>query len=269
MTTDFATDTGCPEPHLRRIADAGFSHVHWCHQWSTDFVYSEPEVHQIAHWLREFGLGVTDVHASSGREKAWGSEREYERLAGVELVKNRIDMAAALGSDVIIMHLPAEPEEAPAREAYWSRMSRSLDALEPHAIVRGVRIALENLSPQRSFDTIQQALSHYGPEYLGLCYDAGHGHLSGQGPERLERLSDRLISMHLHDNDGSGDQHKLLFSGSVDWAALARIIARSSYGKWISMETTLGNTGITDEADFLRQAFETGTRFAEMVEEAR
>ena len=269
MTTDYAADTGCPEPYLRRIAEAGFTHVHWCHHWNTDFVYSPPEVDQIAAWLREFGLGVTDIHASAGREKAWCSEPEYERLAGVELVRNRLDMAARLGSDVIIMHLPAQPADEEPKAAYWARLRRSLDDLKPPACDSRVRIALENLSPTESFDTIEEVLSQYGPEYVGLCYDSGHGNISGHGLNRLERLKDRLISLHLHDNDASGDQHKLLFSGTVDWPRLAGIVARSSYTKWVSMETTMGNTGIADETEFLARALETGTAFARMIDERR
>jgi hypothetical protein len=34
ITSDYAKSTGCPEPHLRQIAEAGFSHVHWCHHWN-------------------------------------------------------------------------------------------------------------------------------------------------------------------------------------------------------------------------------------------
>jgi hypothetical protein len=28
--------------------------VHWCHQWDTDFLYSEWEIRQIGQWLDEF-----------------------------------------------------------------------------------------------------------------------------------------------------------------------------------------------------------------------
>ena len=266
MTTDYATGTGCPEPYLRRIAEAGFTHVHWCHQWDTDFVYQAPEVEQIAAWLGEFGLGLTDLHGSAGREKGWCSEREYERLAGLELVTNRIDMAARLGSDVVTMHLPGEPLEADARPAYWARVQHALDGLEPPARARGVRIALENLGDPRSFDTIAEVFARYGPETVGLCYDSGHGNISGNGLDRLEGMRDRLISLHLHDNDASGDQHKLLFSGTVDWKRLAAIIARSSYGKWVSMETTMRNAGIEAETEFLAQARDTGLAFARMIE---
>ncbi|MCX7935928.1 MAG: hypothetical protein N3A66_11800, partial [Planctomycetota bacterium] len=56
MTSDYAQSTGDPSPYLRRIAAAGFSHVHWCHHWNTDFLYARCEIEQIASWLKDFGL---------------------------------------------------------------------------------------------------------------------------------------------------------------------------------------------------------------------
>ncbi|OPY68015.1 MAG: hypothetical protein A4E63_02134 [Syntrophorhabdus sp. PtaU1.Bin050] len=72
VTTDYTRDTGDPSPYLRRIADAGFSHIHWCHRWCTDFMYSKSEIDQIKRWLREYGLQVLDLHATAGRKKNWG-----------------------------------------------------------------------------------------------------------------------------------------------------------------------------------------------------
>ena len=48
MTPDYVRSSGDPAPYLRRIADAGFSHVHWCHQWNTDFLYAACEVERGA-----------------------------------------------------------------------------------------------------------------------------------------------------------------------------------------------------------------------------
>jgi len=265
MTSDYVTDTGCPEPYLRRIAEAGFSHVHWCHQWNTDFLYADCEVEQIAAWLRDFGLKLTDLHASAGVEKSWGSPREYERRAGVELVVNRMDMARRLGSDVIIMHLAARPKDDEPPAARRDALRRSLEELRPHARRCGVRIAIEN----GDFDAIERLLGEYEPEFLGLCYDSGHGNVAGDGLDRLEGLKHRLISIHLHDNDGSADQHKLPFSGTVDWPRLARILAGSSYRKCVSLETVMRNSGIDEEGAFLARAYEAAGRFARMVEQHR
>jgi sugar phosphate isomerase/epimerase len=265
MTSDYAADTGCPGPYLQRIAEAGFTHVHWCHHWSTDFLYADSEMEQIARWFSEFGLGLTDLHASAGQEKGWASRREYERLAGVELVKNRIDMAARLGADVIILHLPASPDAPEARGAFWERVWQSLDALRRPAHEAGVRIALEN----GNFSNIEQVLVRYDDSYVGLCYDSGHGHLAPDGLDRLERLKGRLISIHLHDNDGLTDQHKIPFTGTIDWPRLIRIIAASAYTKWVSLETTTRHAGIADEADFLAQAHQAAGKLAEMIEAIR
>ncbi|MCD6518460.1 MAG: sugar phosphate isomerase/epimerase [Anaerolineae bacterium] len=256
ITTDYAKDTGNPEPYLRRIAEAGFSHIHWCHHWNTDFLYSRYEIEQIQHWLQEFHLQLLDLHGSSGVEKNWASSREYERLSGVELVQNRIAMAAHLGSGVVIMHV----------WEYSEPIKRSLDELEPFARAHGVRIALENLGFPESFEIIAQILADYSPDYLGLCYDAGHGNLSGcDGLTWLEKLKDRLISVHLHDNDGQSDQHKPLFSGTIDWERLADIMARSSYEKCVSMELSIRNVENKDEPTFLQRAYQEGVRLTEMI----
>lgn len=265
MTTDYVTSTGCPGPYLRAIAEAGFSHVHWCHEWDTDVAYSDDQIDQIRRWLREYGLGLTDLHASSGKQKCWGSLLARERVSGVGLVKNRIDMAARLESNVVIMHLPSQPVPAERANRLWDGLFSSLDDLRPYAEQRGVRIALEN----GDFDAIEGVLSQYGPEYLGLCYDSGHGNIGGDGLGRLERVKDRLISIHLHDNNGSSDQHSLPLTGTVDWPRLAGIVAASSYGKWVSLEAVMRNCPIRDEEVFLRAAFEAGSRIARMIADCR
>lgn len=257
ITTDYAKDTGDPSPYLRSIADTGFSHVHWCHQWNTDFLYSSREIKEIRKWLADYGLRLLDLHGSIVPEKNWASPREDQRQAGVTLVQNRIEMTAELGGKVIIMHVADESENLP--------LQKSLEQLEPIARANGVRIAIENTG---NFDVITQLLSQYGADYLGLCYDSGHGNIKN-GLKHLETLKDRLISVHLNDNNGSSDQHLLPFSGSIDWQRLARIIAASSYTKPVSMEVSTRDAAIKEEEVYLARAFDVGTRLSQMIAEER
>ena len=76
ITTDYFTDHGDPSPYLRRIADAGFTHIHWCHHWRSDFLYADAEIDQIGYWLKEYGLVLHDVHGSEGIEKFWYALQE-------------------------------------------------------------------------------------------------------------------------------------------------------------------------------------------------
>jgi sugar phosphate isomerase/epimerase len=286
ITTDYLTDHGDPEPILRQIAEAGFSHVHWCHHWDDDFIYADAEIEQIGRWLREYGLQLNDVHASEGQEKFWYSAKEYERLAGVELVKNRLDFAARLGGDAIVMHVspPTQhPELRQFNELAWTQLRKSLDALQPYALEQGVRIAIENLIDSAAvkagvvtvsetgdnYDWIEQLFALYPPNFLGVCYDSGHANLGYDRMEGLDALKDRLCVLHLNDNDGQGDLHQLLFQGTVRWEPLAELIAASAYDKPMSMEITMRHTGISDPQEFLRQAHTTGMRFSALVDDAR
>ena len=264
IATDYAHDTGCPEGALRLIADAGFSHVHWCHHWNDDFLYSDVEVSQISRWLAECRLSLNGAHATTGVEKYWASPLEYERLAGVELVKNRISMTARLGSDVIVMHL-FHGDPPPADDLARPQLLKSLDDLEPFARRSGVRIALEN----GDWNEIETLLSRYTDDFLGLCFDAGHANLAPGGLDRLEKLKHRLLFLHLHDNNALWDQHKLPFTGVVDWMRLTRILADASCADPLTLETLMQESGINDEAAFLAEAREAGIKLSEMIERHR
>jgi len=268
INTDFRRDDGDPEPSLRQIAGAGFTHIHWVHHWGDDYLYSRHEIAQIGRWLNEYGLTLNDLHASAGREKYWLSEHEYARLSGVELVKNRIEMTAVLGSDTIVLHLPAEPTSPEWNPPFWDHLYRSLDELLPFARAQGVRLAMENLYPV-NHATLHRVLAEFSPDEIGICYDPGHGNIVGDGLDFIEEAKDRLIALHLNDNDSSWDQHNFIFSATVDWDRMARIIATSPYQKPLGLELTINHSGIENEREFLAQAMETSERFARMVEEAR
>lgn len=263
VTSDYVEDTGDASPYLERIARAGFTHVHWCHHWNTDFLYSPPEISQVARWFKQYGLALLNLHGSHGREKYWCSPLEYQRLAGVELVKNRIDMTARLGADVVIMHVPSSLDPLERVNAI-DPVRRSMDQILPFAHAMGVRIAVENMESD-DFDMLATLLNEYDPAELGLCYDSGHGNIDGRGLDNLEKYKNRLIAVHLHDNDGHSDQHAIPFTGSVDWPRLATILASSAYVGPINLEVIIDTQRESDEDDFLRRAYLAGQRLTAMV----
>ena len=141
--------------------------------------------------------------------------------------------------------------------------------MEPFAKEHNVRIALENLEGQNPA-THRRLLSEYDPSFLGLCFDSGHDNIDGMGFELLDSHKDRLLSLHLNDNDGvNAKQHNLLFSGTVNWSRVAKAIAESSYSKCPSMEVMMQGSNIASEKAFLKRAFETGTVFAKMLGQER
>ena len=268
VTSDYVTGLGSAQPYLQRIAEHGFSHVHWCHQWNTDFLYTRPEIDAIAGWLKTYNLKLNGVHGSDGVEKRYLEEVEYQRLAGLELVINRMQFTAELGADVLVMHIPSAPSEPAAAQTFWDRLRRSLDALQPVAERLGIRIAVEN-GGHDHMASIAPLWDMYPPEFLGLCYDAGHSNIGVDGIIHLDVLRDRLLAMHLHDNDGQSDEHKLPFTGTLDWQRLTEVLARSSYRKGVILEVGMRNTGISDEDQLLDEAYRAAVKLQGMIDRAR
>jgi sugar phosphate isomerase/epimerase len=264
-----------PRDALSDIAAFGhFEYVMWHHGMHATELYTKEEAEQIASWLKHFGLKVRDVHGTHGKGACWSPD-ENIRMTGVALLKNRVDLATQLDAKVVTMHIPREPKEPEKREAYRTVLYKTLDEMEPYAQERNILIALENLHYPEwdDFTSIRAILTQYRSEYLGVCYDSGHGNLCSNGLEQLETLKDRLIAIHLNDNLGNRgktapeeDRHMLLYTGTVNWLDIAKAIATSSYNGPMSMEIGRRNHPRMSIPEFLEAAYKTGIRFAGEVE---
>ncbi len=74
--------------------------------------------------------------------------------------------------------------------------------------------------PEPTFRLVE-ALRDYN---VGVCFDVGHWHSFSKGRERrnltawLDTLAPLIGHLHLHDNDGTSDQHLGLGQGTIPWA---------------------------------------------------
>ena len=290
VATDYIGSTGSPERPLRLLAEAGFTHLHWCHQWCTDFLYSKYEMAEYKRLLKELDLTLLDIHGSQGREKCWYSLEEYQRKSGVELVINRIEMMTELEAaegGAVMMHFPViqsnhTRENIAHIQKQMDAFRKTLDELMPVLEKHNRKIALENMWSDL-WITMREILTEYPAERIGICYDSGHanGNVHKQ-MDHLEARKDRLEALHLHDNNGEGDQHQPPFYGTVDWERLAQIIGTSSYQtRPVSFELSIGNTpafnpDLAWEAqpdenvrNFIHDAYERCAKFTAMVEQYR
>ena len=239
--TDFFSGTGDPARALRAIADAGFTHVMWCHHWNTDFLYTAPEYRRIKELLKENDLILQDIHGTSGVEKCWFSTDESCRQAGVLLVKNRLEMMQELSATgVLTMHGPFFSKDLPERREQDARqfdqVRKSLDELMPLLEKYDTAIAVENLIGD-TWEMLEKLLETYPAERFGITFDAGHSHIYiSPGWEFFCKWKDRILALHLHDNDSTEDKHQPPFYGSIDWDALTKVLASSAYRNPLTFE---------------------------------
>lgn len=285
MTTDFGGWYGPPIPQLRLIAEAGFSHLHWCHHFNSDFMYIPCEIAAMHRAVRDLGLRVLDVHGSYGQEKRFWSLLEYEREAGVELIRNRAELYCALeATGALIMHLPyvmvgMDEAAAAQQRKFMEQAIRSLDEVMPYLEMLGVNVAFENM-PDDNWELLDIALERY-PQ-AGICYDSGHGNRTYKHLDEIYKRRARLTTLHLNDNNEKADQHVSPFMGTVDWERLTSIIADSPYAKPLSFELCMRDTPFqkvaftpipsspeADQRAYLADAMERCTRVCNMYEAAK
>lgn len=264
IATDFSADTGEIAHTLKEIRKAGFTAIHWCHHWNTDFAYLDCEMNYIQEVMHRNNLQLLDLHGTTGPERDWQSLSEHKRIAGVELVKNRVEMTSLLGGDCVIMHAQAPSNDKETKEKWLQQLEKSLTELEPFCGNRGIRIALENLSKNNFNEVVLPLLGRYSDKYIGVCYDSGHDNFSSEvqenGFEELQAVGERLISLHLHDNDGSGDEHKIPFTGTINWEKCMAVIKKCGYNKIINMEITMDGLQYQDVEEFLQAAYTAGEK---------
>lgn len=102
------------------------------------------------------------------------------------------------------------------------------------------RLYLENtsdLSPEALM-----ALLALLPSQAALCFDVGHWYYAAEGfvrqnlPQWLEAVAPRLQHLHLHDNDGSSDQHRGIGLGGIDFNAFLSFLGGHGLSPTFTLE---------------------------------
>ncbi|WP_457552752.1 sugar phosphate isomerase/epimerase family protein [Desulfobacula sp.] len=297
------------EEQLKNIADAGFSHVQWCHDWMGEYIYSNIEMIQIKEMLDQYNFKLKGLHAAEGgirhllkngnldfghryqNRKDYTSLNEYTRLAGVELIKNRVDLVVMIQAKEIVLHMQLPyvelRENQDFKKRYWDQAFRSFDELEPYCRARGVKIAVENLlcTPKLvQMDQFDALFARYDFDFMGFCFDSGHGSLVSLDDPLFfaKRYKDRIIALHLQDTDGIApeliedglsvlkhDKHALPFTGVINWDELAKIVAGSPYELPVTLEVNLRSDTYEEEMVNLKDALEKAEKLDKMVKDYR
>ncbi len=289
INTDYSSETDVIEEiedSIRLIAEAGFTHVHWCYEWDGDYLYSISEMEQIRGWMDKYGLRAKSLHASKGsrrREvgeikyhyrKDYTSDIEANRIAGVEQIRNRVELAHVLGTTEIVLHMYLPylnfVRSEGAKERFYAQVCKSLDELQPFCREKKVRICVENLyeAPgEMQIEQFERLFDRYPAEFLGLCLDTGHANLVWGNrfiTEFAERFGHRLFSIHIHDNfgwgekAGCGDAHRIPGEGGIDWKRLMETLHRSAYeAPWV---LEVSKPKGEEDLAFLRRVREAGEK---------
>lgn len=211
------------EERYRLIKEAGFDCVMlW---WSDKFGRGEG-YQKDAQLARDAGLIVENIHAPVHEQNFLSLDnldgesvfRSY--LQGVEdCFKNSIP--------TMVIHLPNDTY--PLNNTGMERLGEIIFEAEN----KEIQIAFENLG---NIDNLTLVLDSFRSKYAGYCYDSCHHKNYAPGDELLKRFGSRLMALHLQDNGGKHNQHRLPFDGSIDWADVMNKISLTGYKGATSLE---------------------------------
>jgi sugar phosphate isomerase/epimerase len=148
-----------------------------------------------------------------------GSLNPTIRDASLKEVLLAISSCRRMDIDLITVH-PGflSPLGQLDRKAVIDETRRSLLEIDKAATENGVVAALENM-PRMPITTCTEPtelLSLIEGTSLSVTFDIGHAHTNGNIDDFLKHTS-RFANIHIHDNDGSWDQHLAIGEGKIDF----------------------------------------------------
>ena len=151
-----------------------------------------------------------------------------------EILEGEIRVCPRLGAGILVVH-PVSlgftahtwdyAYQKPFDGALFSRLERYVRL----AAEQGVILALENGPIEVLQEVVDYVVKKNMQDSLGICVDTGHASMHrDRDPENvlkfLRAFRDHLLQLHIHDNQGSADDHAIPGKGCVPWPAVMDIV---------------------------------------------
>lgn len=178
-------------------------------------LFPRGEFKRVAQELLAAGISVS-VHAPFC-DLSPGAFDSLVRRASLERLLLALEIAQDFQAEVLVFHSGYHPGYHRERQKAWQGIFRqALEEIAARAEKFRLRVALENVF-EPSPDLFTPLVESIDSPYLGYCFDAGHALAFAQSNWRpwLEAFQKRLFELHLHDNDGSWDQHLVPGKGVI------------------------------------------------------
>jgi sugar phosphate isomerase/epimerase len=181
--------------------------------------------------IRRTGLRPYTVHAPWGDQLEPSAADPEHRAAWLAVSTAAAALLRATGGRIVIVH-PSPKITDDERPVRLKRCVEMMARLAQRCAELGVVVAVENMLPAHLGDRAEELQAMVDPlprDVVGYCFDTGHAHVCPEGMAIGEAMGDRIVTLHLHDNQGQSDEHLLPFSGSLDWARVAQVLDAAQY----------------------------------------
>ena len=193
----------------------------------------------------EAGIVISQVHGPW----RWPPQdaTEEDRAERMEKMKRSIRGTALLGCKNWIVHpiMPYGINELGTDDAQktWDLNVIFMRELLACAKEYDIYICFENMPmPNFSLGSVEAIMRFVGEmndDHFRVCLDTGHVNVfPGQTLyDAVLMIGDKLQALHVHDNNGKSDEHKLPWHGTADWEGFGRALREIGFDGVFSYET--------------------------------
>lgn len=205
-------------------------------EWNELATFPREECVRISSAFKSAGLACTlhapffDLAPGAGDPGILRATREKLRLA--------FNLLPVFHPRAIVCHLGYDDKQHRGRQEQWLENSLATwREFTDLAAAQGVPLHFEN-TYEHGPEHHQLLLTRLECETAGFCLDVGHALAFGRSPltRWLEVLHPWLRQLHLHDNDGSWDDHRAIGGGRVDFPLLLRELGRYGLRPLVTLE---------------------------------
>ena len=238
------------EKAIEIIAKAGFDAVDLslCAMGDSENVFNNDGYREYADKLlktaKDNGVYFNQAHAyfPTSFEDEERTERAFQRVV------RGIEIAGIIGAKSIVVHPNQHLHyiESGNDKILKEMNLKFYKKLLPYCEKYNVKMATENMWQMNKYNNvIVDSTCSRGPEfaeyvdmiespYMTACLDLGHCVLVGQNPAQMIRQlgHDRLLALHVHDNNGRADNHvepRAPFVSTINWDEVCRALAEIDY----------------------------------------
>lgn len=171
------------------------------------------------------------------------SENRAERLEKMRLC---LKAARLLKCPYMVVHpiMPFGAHEDPDPELFFQMNLDFYRQLIPAAEEQQVTICIENMpmrrlaiSPPAETLRLIKTLNH---PLVKMCLDTGHSIVKEVQPgEALRQGIDEIRVLHVHDNSGLRDEHRIPYDGVIDWTDFTKALKETGFNGVLSIESEL------------------------------
>lgn len=205
--------------------------------------------------IKRAGLKLSSLHMRYTKAELpnfWKEGRKGEKLKR-NLIKD-VKIAHKYGFKCVVVHLNGEYSKVGEK-----RLLEVLNLCEK----LNVPLAIENLEHRQIFIDVFKNINH---KMLKFNWDIGHNNCFDRDYDYIENYGDKLISLHLHDNNGERDEHTLsYFSKSIDWDKKAKELSNFPFIS-LDYEIFCKEEYNISEEEYLKLAIDEARRLESKIE---